>query len=99
MKTIRLIFTFYKSFAFVNSMITLACLSITYTWGIDTFVMLFWFKIITLGLILYYIHNYQKNIFYYYKNLGLTKKKLCIVTLSFDFTLFLALTIIILAIR
>jgi hypothetical protein len=99
MRVLRLILTFYKSFAFVSSMITLACLSITYTWGIETFVFLFWFKMITLGLILYYIFNYQKNVFYYYKNLGLTKNRLCTVTLSIDFTLFVALTIITLAIR
>ena len=52
---------------------------------------LFWFKIITLGLISYYIHSYKKDEFYYYKNLGLAKKHLWISTLSFDFILFLIL--------
>ncbi len=99
MRVLRLLLTFYKSFAFVSLMITLACLGPIYMLGIDFFAVLLWFKIITLGLILYYIHNYQKNIFFYYKNLGLTKKKLCIVTLSFDFSLFLALTILTLVIR
>lgn len=99
MRTIRLILTFYKSFAFASMMITLSCLSIIYTWGIDTFAVLFWFKIITLGLIFYYIHSIKKDNFYYYKNLGLTKKILWISSLSMDFIIFLILITITLKIR
>jgi hypothetical protein len=59
--------------------------------GISSFSAFFWFKIITLGLIYYYIHSYKNNEFYYYKNLGLTKKQLWISTLIFDFIIFLVL--------
>ena len=99
MKTARLILTFYKSFAFASLMITLSCLSIIYTWGINTFTALFWFKVITLGLIFYYIHSLKKDNFYYYKNLGLTKKFLWISSLTLDFIVFLILITITLKIR
>jgi len=91
MRAIRLIFTFYKSFAFASLMITLTCISIIYTWGIDTFTALFWFKIITLGLIFYFTNSFKKDEFYYYKNFGLTKMHLWAPTLIFDFILFLIL--------
>lgn len=99
MRTIRLILTFYNSFAFVSLMITLACLSIIYTWGFTTFVALFWFKIVTAGIIFYYINSFKKDVFYYYKNLGLTKKYLWFSSLTFDFVLFLILLKIALKIR
>ncbi|OFZ08525.1 MAG: hypothetical protein A2322_06505 [Bacteroidetes bacterium RIFOXYB2_FULL_39_7] len=99
MRMTRLILTFYRSFAFASLMITLSCLSIIYTWGLVTFTALFWFKIITLGLIFYYIHNVKKDDFYYYKNLGLSKKTLWFSTLTFDFILFLMLIIITLIVR
>jgi hypothetical protein len=99
MRAIRLVFTFYKLYAFASLVITLSCLSIIYTWGISTFAVLFWFKIITLGLIFYYIQNFKKDKFYYYKNLGLSKKQLWIWTFAFDFILFLILSILTLKIR
>jgi len=99
MKTIRLILTFYKSFAFTSSVITLSCSYIIYTWGFATYQELFWFKIITLALIFYYIQNNKKNHFYYYKNLGLTKKHLWIPTLTLDFVLFLTLMTLAVKIR
>lgn len=92
--TIRLIITFYKSFAFASNLITLSCLYLINFYGekaIHIIQALFWYKIITLGLIFYYIHSFKKDKFYYYKNLGLTKKQLWISTLTFDFILFLIL--------
>lgn len=99
MKTIRLIFAFYSLFAFASLMITLSCMCILYTWGIATFIVLFWFKIISLFLIFYYTISYKKDVFYYYKNLGLTKKHLWVPTLIFDFILFLILVILTLKIK
>tara|TARA_R110002050_G_scaffold290260_1_gene443763 strand:+ start:94355 stop:94660 length:306 start_codon:yes stop_codon:yes gene_type:complete len=94
MKPIRLVITFYKSYAVTSLLITISCLTILYTWGGNTFTALFWFKVFTLGLIYFYINASNKNVFYYYKNLGLTKKRLWISTLSFDLLLFLALSIL-----
>jgi len=99
MSAFRLILTFYKSFAFLSWFITLACLSISYVNGIHTFTALFWFKIITLGLIVYFISSFKREEFYYYKNLGYSKLLLWTSTLLIDFILFLALMIITLNIR
>lgn len=99
MRTLGLLLTFYKSFAFTSLMITLSCLSIIYVWGLNTIVILFWFKIVTIGLISYYIHNFKKKDYYYYKNLGLSRITLWISTIVFDLCVFLILIILILNIR
>ncbi len=58
----------------------------------------FWFKIFTLVVTFYYINSYRSHEFYYYKNLGISKLKLWIPTLTFDFLLFL-FSVIILAVQ
>lgn len=93
MKMIRLILSFYKSFAFASLAISLSCVIIINKWGGDTFIALLWYKIITMGLIFYYIQTNKSDNFFYYKNLGLTKKLLWITTLSLDFILFLLITV------
>lgn len=50
---------------------------------------LFWFKILTLAITIYSINVYKRNEFYYYKNLGLSKRMLWLPILIFDFLLFL----------
>jgi len=99
MKTIRSITHFYKSFAFASWIITLSCVFIAYYQGIMAFTALFWFKIITLGLIVYFISSYKRDEFYYYKNLGLSKLHLWVSTLLFDFILFIFLIVLTLKIR
>ncbi len=99
MRNLRLLFSFYKLFAFVSGIITLACLSIGYSWGIEVFAPLFWFKVITLGLIYYYVNSYNKNIFFYFKNLGLSRRRLWVFAFVFDFGLFLVLLILAMVIR
>jgi hypothetical protein len=99
MRAIRLIFTFYKSFAFASLLITMACVSIIYKSGISAFTVLFWFKIVTLGLIFAYLHSFKKDVYYYFINLGLTRKHLWVASLSFDFLLFLILITLTLKIR
>lgn len=95
MRTLRLILSFYRSFAFLSMILTSACILIVYTNGISTFTVLFWFKIATLGLTFYSVNNYKKRELYYYKNLGISKWMLWIPTLTFDLILFIALTILI----
>lgn len=99
MRTLRLILTFYSSFVFVSFLSTLSCLSIIYIHGEKTLTALFWFKAVTLGMIYYVINSYKKREFYYYKNLGVSKRMLWIPTLSFDFFLFLVLMIITVKVR
>lgn len=92
MKTIRLILTFYKSFAFTSFFITFTCLGLLYGFGAKGIYMiqiLFWFKVFTLAVTVYSINIYKKNEFYYYKNLGISKRILWIPILTFDFLFFL----------
>jgi hypothetical protein len=64
--------------------------------GIHMIQVFFWFKIFTLAVIIYSTSVYKKNEIYYYKNLGLSRLKLWIPTLTFDFLFFL-ISLIILA--
>ena len=99
MKTLGLIIRFYKSFAFASWLITLSCLIIMYTNGIKTITLLFWFKIITMGLFFYFINYFKSNEFTYYKNLGISKLVLWISTILFDLILFISLIVLTLKIR
>lgn len=72
---------------------------ITYNQGMRAFTALFWFKVITSGLFIYFIFNYKNHEFYYYKNLGLSKLFLCISTSFFDMILFISLLILTLKFR
>ena len=95
MKQLRLLITFYKPIALTSYILTAICLYTLYTQGLSSFQPLFWFKIFTLGLFVYYINNYKRQEYYYYKNLGFSKLKLWIPILIFDFSVFLISMIII----
>ncbi|MBU1579821.1 MAG: hypothetical protein KJ754_10360, partial [Bacteroidetes bacterium] len=73
MRPFRLIFTFYRSFAFASWMITLCCMLVTYTNGSSAFTTLFWFKLSTLAVFFFFINSYKREEIYYYKNLGISK--------------------------
>jgi len=60
---------------------------------------LFGIKIATTGFMFYFIYNYKRNEFYYYRNLGVSKKLLWISTLSFDVVLFNLLLMLVLKIK
>lgn len=89
MKKLRLILTFYNNYLFVCSIITLCCVKIFSDYGVVTFSSLFWFKVFTIGIIGYFTHEYKAKEFYYYQNLGLSKRVLFVTTLGFDFFVFL----------
>ena len=92
-KVIRLIWTFHRSFFLISLIITACCLSIFRQYGFNTFSVLFWLKIATLGLTYYFINGYKNKEYYYYRNLGVSKTLLWTATLIFDFTLFIFLII------
>jgi len=92
-KKLRLLITFYKSFAYASIAITLTPLYWAYTRGFVLFMPLLWVKIITSAMIFYLVYSFKKEEFYYYKNLGIAKKYLWIGTFSIDFMIFLILTI------
>jgi len=88
-KDIRLILTFYKSFLLATLVITACCIQIFWKYGIETFFVLFWFKVFTLIVIFYFIRKLKSKEFYYYQNLGVSKLISWTTTLVFDFSLFI----------
>src|SRR4051794_7103436 len=93
LKTIRLLWTFYKSFLFVSLVMTAFLLSIFWKYGFPVFFGLFWLKLATLGLTYYFINSYKSKEYYYYQNLGVSKVLLWTATLTFDFVLFILLIV------
>ncbi len=89
LKTLRLLFTFYKGFFLPSFVITLSCVWFVFKVGISVITTAAWFKVITLGIITWYISGYKRNEFFYYQNLGLSKTFLWSYTLTFDFMLFI----------
>lgn len=92
-RTIRLIWTFYKSFFLASLVITACCLGTFWKYGFSVYSVLFWLKISSLVLIYFFINNYKSKEYYYYQNLGISKALLWVVTFTFDFALFLFLII------
>jgi len=72
-------------------MFTLGCAYALHTNGIRIFSYIFWFRLITLGLIFYFVGEYKKKEFYYYENLGISKFVLWSVTIALDVLLFIIL--------
>ncbi len=94
-KRIKLIRTFYQSFLLASLLITASCLSLFYNYGLPIFTILFWFKIITLGISYYFINGYKQKEYYYYHNLGISKSLLWASMLVFDFAFFIFLIILV----
>jgi len=92
-KTLKLMFTFYMSFFTTAFVLTLVSAYMLYKLGSAAFTLIFWFKMVTYGVIIYYINNYKNKEFYYYQNLGISKLTLWIGALTFDFLIFVALLI------
>ena len=65
LKTIRLIFTFYKGFLLASIIITSCCGLIFWEYGLSVFRALFWLKISTLAISFYFINTYKAREYYY----------------------------------
>ena len=89
MRTLRAIYSFYSSFAFIGFLLTAVCLSTLYTTGIAMFTLLFWLKVGTMWLIFYFTDNNKRKEYYYYDNLGISKRTLWIPALVLDFMVFM----------
>jgi hypothetical protein len=88
---IRLIVTFYRSYFFASFLVSLTLLYLFWEYGYAIFATLFWGKLATLFIIYNFIRSYKSKEFYYYQNLGISKKILWATTLIFDISLFLLL--------
>ncbi len=92
MRTLKLITRFYSGIFFANLLITLSCIGLIVYFGSrsrELIGVLFWYKIITIGIIFYATIFYRKKELYYYQNLGVSKVKLGVATSVFDFSLWL----------
>ena len=94
LKTVRLLFTFYKNFIAFSLVITLSGISIYWKYGLESFTALFWTKLITFGITYFVVHTSKYQEYFYYQNLGISRLLLWSVTLAFDFLLFIILIII-----
>lgn len=92
-KAIAIIWTFYRSFILVSTLITTCCLYLFWENGLGIFAALFWVKMVTLAITFYFINAYKKKEYYYYQNLGISKVLLWTTTLIFDVALFIFLII------
>jgi len=99
MKNRKLYLTFYKSFCFTSIVITFACAYFIKLGGLSLYSVLFWFKVITLALIYYYMKEYKSKEFYFYKNLGVSKKALWIFAISIDMIIYFVVIFIALKIH
>jgi hypothetical protein len=86
--SLRLILTFYRSYFLASFLVTMAFAYLFWEYGYRIFATLFWGKLATLFIIYNFIRSYKSNEFYYYQNLGLSKKILWFCTLSFDMVLY-----------
>ena len=89
--TIRIIIGFYRSFFIAAALITICCASLFWQYGYSIFAAIFWLKLASLAIIYWFINNYKRKEFYYYYNLGISKRVLWMATLLFDFLLFILL--------
>jgi hypothetical protein len=66
-----------------------------WTYGFSIFSAIFWVKVLSLGLIFYFINEYKSKQYYYYYNFGISKLKLWSTCMAVDIALFvLCLTLI-----
>jgi hypothetical protein len=98
-KTLRVLWTFYNSFIISTLVLTGSCMYMVYELGAEALMLITWFKIITSGVIVYYINNYKNKEFYYYQNLGLSKRTLWLSTMTADFALYILVIILTLEFR
>ncbi len=94
LKTIQALCTFYKSYCFLSVLITFFCVRTFWLYGFASFAGIFWLKILTLGIIFFFVNQLKKKEYYYYRNLGIGKTLLWTATLLFDFVLFVVLLIL-----
>jgi hypothetical protein len=97
MRTFKLITRFYSGIFLANFLVTLSCLGLITMYGTlahKLMGILFWYKVISIGMIFSTAIYYKKKELYYYQNLGVSKVKLGISTSVFDFLLWLILIII-----
>lgn len=70
---------------------TLICATLIYQSGFSLIAPAIWLKTAVCGISVWNDLTFKRSIFYFYKNLGIHKKKLYIITFLSDFLLFILL--------
>jgi len=96
---IRIVFTFYSSYFIAGLIISLACASIVLSTGLTAMSGVLLIKTVSLVIIYFFISAYKHQEFYYYQNLGFSKKRIWVFSIIADLILFIMLMIIISFIR
>ncbi len=86
---LRSIFNFYRSFIFLSFIINVICLFVIGKTDFNLFMLMFWFKVVAMLITFYFISDYKRKEFFYYQNLGVSRKLLWVSTFTFDIFLFL----------
>lgn len=85
----RPLLTFYGNYALPSIVITLFCAYFFYEMGIALLTTITWFKLISLAAFVYYVNSYKSKEFYYYHNLGISKRFLWACTIGFDLFIYI----------
>lgn len=93
-RTTRIVWTFYKEFFLISTLITLVEVYLFATYGFSIFFTLFWFKLALFALVFHFINDRKKKQYYYYYNLGVSKAFLWTVILTFDFSFFISFIVL-----
>ena len=89
--TVKIFWTFYRSFILLPALITVCCLGLFLEYGFSIFAALFWLKIATLAVTYYFTNYYKRQEYYYYYNLGISKRKLWTLLVIIDLLVFVLL--------
>ena len=99
LRHIRIVLTFYSSYYITSLIISLACASIVLSAGLTAMSGVLLIKTLSLVIIYFFISAYKRQEFYYYQNLGFSKKRIWVFSIMADVMLFFMLMIIISFIR
>jgi hypothetical protein len=86
---LRNLFSFYQNFASPALGLTAFLAWASLRFENLRFMPVLGLKFLSYGVIFYIINTYKKKEFYYYLNIGISKRKLWGLTILFDFLLFL----------
>lgn len=84
MRTLRLFATFYRNFFWFSFILFCCSVFIFVNNGLSSVKGIFWLKIITSFLVYFFVDKYMRKEYFYYRNLGLSKKKIWWAIFSFE---------------
>ena len=99
LRGIRIVITFYSSYFIASFIVSLACASMVFTAGLSAMSGVMLIKTVSLVIIYFFISAYKRPEFYYYQNLGFSKKRIWALSILADLLLFILLLILISFVR